>query len=49
MNTSPATRLFSLALAALITATTLAGIDALAHGEHAANGLLAQASAARPS
>jgi hypothetical protein len=38
-------RLFSLAMAALITATTLAGIDTLAHTEHAANGLMAQTNA----
>jgi len=37
-------RLFSLAMAALITATTLAGIDTLAHTQHAANGLMAQTS-----
>jgi len=44
-------RLFSLAMAALITATTLAGIDTLAHTQHAANGLMAQTtsvSAAHP-
>jgi hypothetical protein len=41
-----APRLFSLVLAALVTASTLAGIDALAHSEHAANGLMARAIAA---
>jgi hypothetical protein len=46
MNTDIiAPRLFSLAMAALITATTLAGIDTLAHTEHAANGVMAQTSA----
>jgi len=45
-----APRLFSLAMAALITAATLAGVDTLAHTEHAANGLMARAgvSAAHP-
>jgi hypothetical protein len=45
-----APRLFSLVLAALVTASTLVGIDALAHTEHAANGLMARtvASAAHP-
>jgi hypothetical protein len=37
-------RLLSLAMAALITATTLAGIDTLAQTEHATNGLMAQTS-----
>jgi hypothetical protein len=47
MNTTNlAPRLFSLALSAMITATMLAGIDTLAHTEHAANGLMAQANAA---
>jgi hypothetical protein len=47
MNTTPiAPRLFSLMLAALVTSSTLAGIDALAHNEHAANGLMARAIAA---
>lgn len=50
MNTSITSRLYSLALAALLTTATLAGIDTLAHSEHAANGLMAQTtqSAARP-
>jgi hypothetical protein len=50
MNNSIAPRLYSLALAALLTSATLAGIDTLAHTEHAANGLMAQTtqSAARP-
>jgi hypothetical protein len=44
MNTHRiAPRLFSFALAALMTASMVAGIDALAHIEHAANGLMAQA------
>jgi hypothetical protein len=38
-----APRLYSLALAALVTASTLIGIDALAHTEHAANGMMARA------
>jgi hypothetical protein len=43
MNTNrTAARLFSLALAALITGSMVAGIDMLAHVEHAANGLMAQ-------
>jgi hypothetical protein len=50
MKTSITSRLYSMALAALLTTATLAGIDTLAHTEHAANGLMAQAtqSAARP-
>ena len=43
-NDTIAPRMFSLAMAALITATTLAGIDTLAHTQHAANGLMAQTS-----
>jgi hypothetical protein len=47
MNAHPiAPRLFSLVLAALVTVSTLAAIDALAHKEHAANGLMARAIAA---
>ena len=47
MNTTNfAHRFFSLALSAIITASMLAGIDTLAHTEHAANGLMAQANAA---
>jgi hypothetical protein len=43
MNTNPiAARVFSFVLSAIVTATTLAGIDTLAHTEHAANGLMAQ-------
>jgi hypothetical protein len=42
MKTNIAPRLYSLALAALLTIATLAGIDTLAHTEHAANGLMAQ-------
>ena len=38
-----ALRLFSIAVAALITGSMLAGIDTLARVGHAANGLLAQA------
>jgi hypothetical protein len=50
MKTSIAPRLYSLALAAMLTTATLAGIDMLAHTEHAANGLMAQATqlAVRP-
>jgi hypothetical protein len=50
MKTNIASRLYSMALAALLTTATLAGIDTLAHTEHAANGLMAQQtqSAARP-
>jgi hypothetical protein len=50
MKTTLAPRLYSLALAAMLTSATLAGIDTLAHTEHAANGLMAQTtqSAARP-
>jgi hypothetical protein len=50
MKTSITSRLTSMALAALLTSATLAGIDTLAHSEHAANGLMAQTtqSAARP-
>jgi hypothetical protein len=50
MKTNIAPRLASMALAALLTTATLAGIDTLAHTEHAANGLMAQTtlSAARP-
>jgi hypothetical protein len=50
MKSHIAPRLYSMALAALVTAATLAGIDTLAHTEHAANGLMAQTtqSAARP-
>jgi hypothetical protein len=45
MNTNrTAPRLFSFALAALITASMIAGIDTLARVEHAANGLMAQTS-----
>lgn len=44
--TNIAPRIFSLALSAMITATTLAGIDTLARTEHAANGLMAQANVA---
>jgi hypothetical protein len=47
-STNIATRAFSFVLSAIVTATTLAGIDALAHTEHAANGLMAQANAVRP-
>ncbi len=51
MQTNIAPRLASMALAALLTSATLAGIDALAHTEHAASGLLAQTvqTVARPS
>jgi hypothetical protein len=44
-RTDLAPRLYSFVLAALLTATTLAGIDTLAYTEHAANGLMAQATA----
>jgi hypothetical protein len=45
MNTRrTAARLFSLALAAMITVSMLAGIDTLAHRAQAADSLLAQAS-----
>ncbi len=45
-----APRLFSLAMAALITASMLAGIDTLAQSGHAGNSLMAQAAqqAAKP-
>jgi hypothetical protein len=43
-----APRLFSLALAALVTASMLAGIDTLALKDIAATSLMAQAHAARP-
>jgi hypothetical protein len=45
-----APRVLSFVLSAIVTAATLAGIDTLAHTEHAANGLIAQGSAvaARP-
>lgn len=42
MKTNIAPRLMSLALAALLTSATLAGIDTLAQTEHAAKGLMAQ-------
>jgi hypothetical protein len=50
MKTTIVPRFYSLALAALLTAATLAGIDTLAYTEHAANGLMAQTTqnAARP-
>jgi hypothetical protein len=41
-----APRALSLAMAAMVTWSMLAGIDTLAHVEHAANGLMAQAAAA---
>jgi hypothetical protein len=37
-----APRILSFAMAALLTATMLAGIDTLAHTEHAANDLMAR-------
>jgi hypothetical protein len=44
MNTARITaRLFSFAMAALITGSMLAGIDTLARGDHAASSLLAKA------
>ena len=44
MNTNRiAPRLFSLAMAALITGSMLAGIDTLARSGHVANSLMAQA------
>lgn len=43
-----APRLFSLALAALITTATLAGIDTLARNDLAADSLMAKAVAVRP-
>jgi hypothetical protein len=44
MNTNrTAPRLFSFALAALITGSMLAGIDTLAQSGHVANSLMAQA------
>jgi hypothetical protein len=44
MNTQRlAPRLFSFALAALVTGSMIAGIDTLARSERAANGLMAQA------
>jgi 7-keto-8-aminopelargonate synthetase-like enzyme len=48
MTTSTTARIFSFALAALITASTLAAIDTLAHHQHAATDLVAQTAAARP-
>ena len=49
MNTrNIAPRLFSLAMAALLTATMLGTIDTLARNDLAANSLMAQAVAARP-
>lgn len=38
-------RALSFALAAIVTWSTFAGIDTLAHTEHAANDLMAQAAA----
>jgi hypothetical protein len=48
MNTTITARLFSLATAALITGSILAGIDTLAQRGHAADSLLAQASHQAP-
>jgi hypothetical protein len=46
MSNQLLTRTMSLAMAAVVTASLLLGIDGLAVSEHAANHLMAQASAA---